>query len=133
MRLWPAAASLGFLFALFGGSTATFFYLYKVLGASWVWSLPLIVLMIPLVFVAGVIFASSTFIQNSNGTKVELAVTSTWWLVGVCLAVLLVVTVTAAIVNGERWMRRNRFNLPRNQFEAFIRSRGTLAWLWLPR
>ena len=133
IRAWPPAGFLGVLIAIFGTPTATIFYLYKVLGASALWILPLIVLVLPSVFVGGVIFAGPNFLHNSNGTKVELVVTSTWWLVGGCLAVLLALTVAAAVVNGERWMRRNRFNLPRNQFEAFVRSRGTLARLWLPR
>ena len=133
IRAWPPAGFLGVLIALFGTTTATTFYLYKVLGASAYWVFPLIVLVLPSVAVAGVVFANSTFLHNSDGTKANVVVTSAWWLSAGCLALLLALTVAAAVVNGERWMRRNRLNLPRNQFEAFVRSRGTLAWLWLPR
>jgi len=130
MRAWPAGGSIGFLVALLGGTPATIFYLYKVLGASHRWAYPLIVLMMPLVFIAGAIFANSAYGQDGHD---KVVITSAWRLSAGCLALLLVLTVAAAIVNGERWMRRNRFNLPRNQFEAFVRSRGTLARLWLPQ
>ncbi len=45
----------------------------------------------------------------------------------------LAVIVALAVANGERWMRHNGCNLPRNKFEAYARPRGTLARLWLPR
>jgi hypothetical protein len=132
IRAWPPAGFIGFIIVLFGTPTATIFYLYKVLGASVFWIFPLMVLGFASAFVGDVIFANSAYLYE-NGAREELAVTSGWWLAAGCLALLLALTVAAAIVNGERWMRRNRFNLPRNQFEAFIRSRGTLARLWLPR
>ena len=47
------------------------------------------------------------------------------------MALAAVVALVAA--NGERWTRHNGRNLPRNKFEAYARSRSTLAWLWLPR
>jgi hypothetical protein len=50
-----------------------------------------------------------------------------------CLAVALALTVAAAVRNGERWIERNQYNLPRDKLETYIRSRGTLARLWLPR
>ena len=132
IRAWPPAGFIGFIVVVFGTPTATLFYLYKVLGASYLWIFPLMVLGLASAFVADVIFANSASLYE-NGARKVLAVTSGWWLTAGCLALLLVLTVAAAIVNGERWMRRNRFNLPRNQFEAFVRSRGTLARLWLPR
>jgi hypothetical protein len=131
INVWPAGGFLGFAIAVFAGIPATVLYLYKVLGAAIAWVWPIMVLMLASTFVGGVIFAGSTMIRPGHGTKV--VITSTWWLIGECLALLLALTVAAAIANGERWMRRNRSSLPRNEFETFAKPRGTLARLWLPR
>jgi hypothetical protein len=69
--------------------------------------------------------------QDPVGTKIEA--TSSWLIAAACLAAMVAGIVAAAIVNGERWMRHHRSNLPCNKFEAYARSRRTLAWLWLPR
>ena len=131
INVWHAGGFLGFIIAVIFGIPLTVAYLYKVLGAAIAWLWPITVLMLANTIVAGVIFDGPILVRPSHGTTV--VITSTWWLIGGCLAFLLALTVAAAIVNGERWMRRNRFDLPRNQFETFGRPRGTLARLWLPR
>lgn len=131
INVWHAGGFLGFIIAVICGIPFTVVYLYKVLGAAMAWTWPITVLMLATTIVAGVIFDGSILVRGAHGTKVVL--TGTWWLIGGCLAFLLALTVAAAIVNGERWVRRNWSSLPRNQFETFARPRGTLARLWLPR
>jgi hypothetical protein len=38
----------------------------------------------------------------------------------------------AAVLSGERWTRRNRYNLPRSKSGSYSRTRDNLARLWLP-
>ena len=133
-REWRPVIALGYLIALFGMPILTAFYLYKVLGAAIGWVVPLIPLSIATCWAGAVTIAGSAIgrsPQNPGGTKIEA--TSSWFIAAACLAAVIAGMVAAAIVNGERWMRHNRYNLPRNKFEAYARSRGTLAWLWLPR
>ena len=133
-REWRPVIALGYLIALFGMPILTAFYLYKVLGAAIGWIVPLIPLSIATSWAGAVTIAGSAIgrsPQNPGGTKIEA--TSSVFIAAACLAAVIAGTVAAAIVNGERWMRHNRYDLPRNKFEAYARSRGTLAWLWLPR
>jgi hypothetical protein len=133
-REWRPVIALGYLIVLFGTPILTAFYLYKMLGAAIGWAVPLIPLSIATTWVGGVTFVGSAISrspQDPGGTKVEA--TPSWLIAAACLAAIIAGIVAAAIVNGERWMRHNRYHLPRNKFEAYARSRGTLAWLWLPR
>jgi hypothetical protein len=94
-----------------------------VLGAAIGWVVPLIPLSIATTWAGAVTIV--------GGTKIEA---STSWLIAAgCLAAMVAGIVVAAVANGERWMRRNRSSLPHSKLEAYARSRGTLAWLWLPR
>jgi hypothetical protein len=128
-RWWPGA-TLGFLIAVIAGVPLTVLFLYKVLGAAvaWIWPIVLVTLA-STSFNAAAIHAAVS--PPKTGTKV--VVTSTWWLVGCGLAIVLAIIVALAAGSGERWLRRNRAGLPRNKFEAFARSRGTMARLWLPQ
>jgi hypothetical protein len=133
-REWRPGIAIGYLVALFGTYTLSILYLYKVLGTAVGWCLSLFPLIVALIWVGGVTVVGSATTQRPQhpaGTKI--VATSSWWIAGTCLATALAVAVIVAIINGERWMRRNQNNLPRNRFEAYARSRGTLAHLWLPR
>ena len=122
-REWRPVIALGYLIALFGMPILTAFYLYKILGAAIGWVVPLIPLSIATTWAGAVTIV--------GGTKIEA---STSWLIAAgCLAAMVAGIVVAAVASGERWMRRNRFSLPHSKLEAYARSRGTLAWLWLPR
>jgi hypothetical protein len=44
---------------------------------------------------------------------------------------LLLLTVTGAIINGERWIRRNERQLPVGWAESLRRPRGSSAYLWV--
>lgn len=134
LRAWHPVVVLGGLLATFGNFTLCVFYLYKVLGTALGWLLATFPLIIANVGIGSVTIArtaTTVSAQHPNGVKV-LATTS-WWIAGACLAVALAVTVALAVANGERWIRHNGGNLPRNKFEAYVRPRGTLARLWLPR
>lgn len=133
-REWRPVIALGYLIALFGMPVLTAFYLYKVLGAAIGWVVPLIPLSIATTWAGAVTIGGSAIgrsAQDPGGTTIEA--TTSWLIATACLAAMVACIVAAAILNGERWMRHNRYNLPRNKFEAYARSRGTLAWLWLPR
>jgi hypothetical protein len=132
-REWRPVAALGFVIAVLAGAPLTIFYLFKILGAAAAWIWPIILLVIGNTLIGGFIFVNSTVRDNRHPNGVKIAITETWWMIAAGLVVLLALTVAAAIANGERWIRRNRLNLPRNKFEAYARSRGTLAKLWLPR
>jgi hypothetical protein len=126
--------AIGYFIALFGTYTLSLIYLYKVLGAAVGWCLSLVPLIVALVWVGGVTFVGSATTQSAQDpVGARIIATSSWRIAGSCLTITLALMVIAAIVNGEHWMRRNRYNLPRNKFEAYVRSRGTLAHLWLPR
>jgi len=125
-REWRAASALGYLIALFGMPILTAFYLYKVLGAAIGWVVPLIPLSIATTWAGAVTIVGSAIgrsAQDPGGTKIEA--TSSWLIAAACLTTIVTGIVAGAIVNGERWMRHNRHNLPRNKLEAYARSRGT--------
>jgi hypothetical protein len=133
-REWRPVIALGYLIALFGMPVLTAFYLYKVLCAAIGWVVPLIPLSIATTWAGAVTIVGSAIgrsPQDPGGTTIEA--TTSWLIAIACLAAIVAGIVAAAILNGERWMRHNRNNLPRNKFEAYAQSRGTLAWLWLPR
>jgi len=133
-REWRPVIALGYLIVLFGTPILTAFYLYKVLGSAIGWVVSLIPLSIAATWIGEVIVVGGVISRsphNHGGTKI--VATTSWLVAAACLAALIAGIVAAAVVNGERWMRRNRANLPRNKLEAYARSRGTLAWLWLPR
>jgi hypothetical protein len=133
-REWRPVMAIGYLVALFGTYTLSLIYLYKVIGTAVGWCLSLLPFIAALMWVGGVTVVGSATTQSSqNSTEVKIVATSSWWIAGICLAVVLALIVMAAIVNGEHWMRRNWRNLPRNKYEAYVRSRGTLARIWLPR
>jgi hypothetical protein len=44
---------------------------------------------------------------------------------------LLCLSITGAIINGERWVRRNQRRLPVGWAERLLRHRGSAAHLWL--
>ena len=134
VRAWHPVIILGGLLATFGNFTLCVFYLYKVLGTAAGWLLATFPLIIANVGVGSVTIAdTATTVSSQHPDGVKVLATTSWWIAGACLAVALAVTVALAVASGERWMRHNRCNLPRNKFEAYARSRGTLAWLWLPR
>jgi hypothetical protein len=134
IRAWPPATILGGFLATFGNFALCVFYLYKVLGTAVGWLLATFPLIVANVGVGAVTIAgTATTVSPQHPDGVKILATTSWWITGACLAVTLAVTVALAVANGERWLRRNRCNLPRNKFEAHARSRGTLAWLWLPR
>lgn len=134
VRAWHPVIILGGLLATFGNFTLCVFYLYKVLGTAAGWLLATFPLIIANVGVGSVTIAdTATTVSSQHPDGVKVLATTSWWIAGACLAVALAVTVALAVASGERWMRHNRYNLPRNKFEAYARSRGTLAWLWLPR
>lgn len=135
IRAWPPVVVVGGLLATFGNYAACVFYLYKVLGAATGWVLATFPLIIANVAVGSVTISGTagTDPTPQHPLGVKTIATTSWWIAGACLAVALAVTVAFAAANGERWIRHNRHNLPRNKFEAYVRSRGALAWLWLPR
>ncbi len=133
VRAWHPVIILGGLLATFGNFAACVFYLYKVLGTATGWLLATFPLIIANVGVGSVTIAgTATTVSAQHPGGVKTLATASWWIAGACLAVALAVTVALAVANGERWMRRNGGNLPRNKFEAYVRPRGTLARLWLP-
>ena len=133
-RAWPPVIFLGFLLASFGNYTACVFYLYKVLGTAVGWVLATFPLIMANVAVGSVtIVGSATTRSPQHPEGVKTIATPSWWIASACLAATLAAVVAVAVANGERWSQRNRFSLPRNKFEAYARSRGTLARLWLPR
>jgi hypothetical protein len=128
----PAGVVIGMLFALFGCPVFTTFYLYKVLGASSVWVLPLILLDIPGTIVGSLILINRTFTNDHHPGRSQLIITGTYWIAWASILAMMAVTIILAIINGEQWMRNNRDSLPRNKFEAYARSRGSLAArLWI--
>ncbi|HEX6522311.1 MAG TPA: hypothetical protein VF070_20240 [Streptosporangiaceae bacterium] len=130
---WHPILVLGYMLAVFGSYILSLIYLYKVLGAAIGWVLALVPQIVGITGIGAVVIvgsATTTSPQHPGGVKT--LPTSSWWIAGACLAVTLAVTVIAAVINGERWLQRNRHHLPRNKFEAFGHPRGTLARLWLP-
>jgi hypothetical protein len=131
---WPPVILLGFLLASFGNYTACVFYLYKILGTAIGWVMATFPLIMANVAVGSVtIVGSATTRSPQHPDGVKTIATPAWQLASACLAVTLAAVVASAVANGERWSQRNRSSLPRNKFEAYVRSRGTLARLWLPR
>jgi hypothetical protein len=132
-REWRPVIALGFALASFGNYAALTFYLYRVLGVAAGWVAALFPLIIANVAVGAVAFVGSATSQSpEHPGGVKIIATSSWWIAMACLAFILAVAVAAAVANGERWIQRNRSDLPRNKFERYVRSRGTLARIWLP-
>jgi hypothetical protein len=133
-REWRPVMAIGYLVALFGTYILSILYLYKVLGTAAGWCLSLFPLIVAIIWVGSVTIVGSATTQGpQHPTGAKIIATRSWWIAATCLAVTFAFAIMAAIVSGERWMRRNQHNLPRNKFEAYVRSRGTLARLWLPR
>ena len=133
-REWrPAGEVLGMLLGLVGCPVLSSIYLYRVLGAAPGWVFALIPLGISGTFTGSLILMNNEWSDPRRpGHSGQLAVTATYWIVWAVLLGLLAVSVILAVINGERWMQRNRYLLPRNKFEAYVRSRGTWAHIWLP-
>lgn len=133
-REWRPVVIVGFALASFGNYAMSVFYLHRVLGAAVGWVVALFPVILGNVVVGSVTIVGSATTrspQNLGGSKT--LTTTSWWIAMACLAVALALTVAAAVRNGERWIEHNQYNLPRHKLETYIRSRGTLARLWLPR
>jgi hypothetical protein len=106
-KLGTAGSVIGVLLALFGGTILTIYYLYKVVGASAGWAIPLVLLLLPSTILGTIIFGHYTVTdaQHPNGT--HLVVTGTYWAVWGVLLGAVAIVVTLAVVTGERWRRRH--------------------------
>jgi hypothetical protein len=132
-REWEPLGIAGYGLAVFGSWALCVVYFYRVLGAAGGWIAALFPLIVGNVWVGAVTIAGSAMRGYPGRPGVKIVATSSWWIAMGCLAVALAVTITAAVLNGQRWTRRNRYNLPPNKFEAYTRTRGNLARLWLSR
>jgi hypothetical protein len=127
--LWRGpGAPLGFLIALIGGTIFTTYYLYKVLGASAGWAIPLTLLLLAATILGDVVAGNGT-VTDSAHPGTHLVVTSTYWLALIALTGAIALTVAAAAASGEHWTRRH---LPRDRFDAVAGPRASLAGLWRP-
>lgn len=102
-----AGHMLGFFLALMGGTVCTVYYLYKVVGSSGGWTIPLILLNIPATFLGSFIFEDDPVTAAQDPGITPLIITGTYWLVWGCLLGAIAIVVALAVVNGERWMSRN--------------------------
>jgi hypothetical protein len=134
-KQWHPVMVVGYMFALFGTYILTILYLHKVVGAAIGWCLSVFPLLGGIIWVAGVTIVGSATTQSgqSPATETKITPTPSWWIAGICLAIMLGLVVAAATATGEHWLHRNRSNLPLSKAEACVRSRGKLARLWLPR
>jgi hypothetical protein len=98
---------VGFLLALMGGTVFTVYYLYKVVGSSGGWTIPLILLNLPATYLGAMIFEDDPVTNAQNPEITPLIITGTYWLAWGCLLGAIAIVVVLAVVNGERWMKRN--------------------------
>jgi hypothetical protein len=101
------ATPLGFILGLVG-VILTVWYLNWVQDTHAGWTLPLLVLMIPVVYVGELIFGHAV----SKGSP--LVVTPAYWQAFGGLLVALAVTVALAVANGERHRGRYRYVVTRS-------------------
>lgn len=99
---WAGAGPVGFIVGLVGGIILTTWYLNWVQDSHPLWSLPLIGLVLPAVYVGDLIFGHTT----SHGEP--LVVTPAYWQALGGLLAALAVMVALAVVNGER--HRGRYS-----------------------
>jgi hypothetical protein len=120
-----AGRGVGFILAFIGGSVLTVFYLYKVLGAAIGWTVPIVVLMISGTLIGNIVVVGYFSLEGTRyaGGTHQGAYRIAFTVVLVALAIV----VALAVVNGERWLRSNRGTLPTDKFNAYKRSRGTMA------
>lgn len=126
----PAGVPVGMLLAFIGGTLATIYYLYRVVGSSGGWIVPLTLLMLVTVILGDVITGNYTVYDASHPGGTHLAVTGNYWLAWGVLLGAVATTVALAAATGERWTRRH---LPGNRFGVLAHARGSLAGLWLPK
>jgi hypothetical protein len=131
-RAWEPLGFVGYGLAVFGSWALCVIYFYRVLGAAGGWIAALFPLIIGNVWAGAVTIVGSAARGNPGQPHVKIIATSSWWIATACLAVALAVTIMAAVLNGERWIRRNRYHLPRSKSGSYPRTRGNLARLWLP-
>jgi hypothetical protein len=131
-RGWEPVGIAGYGLAVFGGWALCVLYFYRVLGAAGGWVAALFPLIIGNVWAGAVTIAGSATRGYPGQPHVKIIATSSWRIATACLGVALAVTVIGAVLNGERWTRRNRYNLPRSKSRSYSRTRGNLARLWLP-
>jgi len=131
-RAWEPLGIVGYALAVFGNLALCTIYFYRVIGAAGWWLAVLFPLTIGNIWAGAVTFVGSATSKSPGHHYVKIVATSSWWIATACLAAALAVTVAVAVATGERWIRRNRYRLPRSKFEAYRRYRGTLAYLWLP-
>jgi hypothetical protein len=125
-REWrPVGVPVGTLIAFLGGTLVTIYYLYKVLGSSAGWVLPLTLLMLGNAVLGNMVIGNGTAYDAAHPRGTQLVITGTYWIAWGALLGAIAVTVALAAASGERWTRRH-------QFEALARPRGRLAGLWLP-
>ena len=128
--LWRGpGAPLGFLIALMGGTIFTTYYLYKVLGASAGWAIPLTLLLLAATILGDIVAGNGTVTDSAHPRGTHLAVTGTYWLALAAITGAIALIVTVAAASGERWTRHHP---PRDRFDAIARSRASLAGLWHP-
>jgi hypothetical protein len=126
--LWRGpGAPLGFLIALIGGTIFTTYYLYKVLGASAGWAIPLTLLLLAAAILGDIVAGNGTVTDSAHPRGMHLVITGTYWLALGALTAAIALTVAAAATSGEHWIRHH---LPRDRFDAIVRSRASLASLW---
>ena len=129
-REWrPVGVPVGTLIAFLGGTVVTIYYLYKVLGSSAGWVVPLTLLMIGNAVLGNMVIGNGTVYDAAHPRGTHLIITGTYWLAWGTLLGAIAVTVAVAAASGERWTRRHP---PGDRFEALARPRGRLAGLWLP-
>jgi hypothetical protein len=128
--LWRGpGAPLGFLIALMGGTILTTYYLYKVLGASAGWAIPLTLLLLAATILGNMVAGNGTVTDSAHPSGTHLVVTGTYWLALGAITGAIALTVAVAAASGERWTRHHS---PHDRFEAVARSRASLAGLWHP-
>jgi hypothetical protein len=125
----PAGGPPGTLIALMGGTILTTYYLYKVLGSSAGWVVPLLLLMMANTVLGNTVLVDNTVYNAAHPHGTHLVITGTYWLAWGALMGATAITVALAAASGERWARRHP---PRDRLDGLARSRGRLAFLWLP-
>jgi hypothetical protein len=129
-REWrPVGVPVGTLIAFLGGTLVTIYYLYRVLGSSAGWVMPLTLLMLGNAVLSNMVIGNGTVYDAAHPRGTHLVITGTYWIAWWALLGAIAVTVILAAASGERWTRRHP---PRDRFGALARPRGRLADLWLP-
>ncbi len=127
-ELQPYGAPFGAVIALLGGSVGTFYYAYKVLGSSGGWAFPLILLALASTDLGSMVTGIGVVYDAAHPHGTQPVATATYWLAWGSVLGATAVTVALAVATGERWTRRH---LPRDKYDAMLRSRGEYAFLWL--